>query len=175
MQVFLLFMQVFFHASISTSCKHMVPFFINTEINLILFRIFCLLLCIWVELRRNIFRSIWNETKPCGNLILELKRRYISEKENFWQSVNFTAVFAKNTKKKRLNFPKFAHNFPVDTGHKLNVHKTFRTRPGRLLNILCAFNLRPVSTRFPSEKVNFRLIYLTYISIHNFWRTLLNS
>ena len=29
---------------------------------------------------------------------------------------------------------------------KLNVHKTFRRRPGRLLNVLCTFNLRPVST-----------------------------
>ena len=36
--------------------------------------------------------------------------------------------------------------FPVDTGRKLNVHKTCRRRPGRLLNILCTFNLRPVST-----------------------------
>ena len=35
--------------------------------------------------------------------------------------------------------------FPVDTGRKLNVHKTFRGRPGRLLNVLCTFNLRPVS------------------------------
>ena len=35
---------------------------------------------------------------------------------------------------------------PVDTGRKLNVHKTFRRRPGRLLNVLCTFNLRPVST-----------------------------
>ena len=24
--------------------------------------------------------------------------------------------------------------YPVDIGHKLNVHKTFRRRPGRLLN-----------------------------------------
>ena len=36
--------------------------------------------------------------------------------------------------------------FPVDTGRKLNVHKTFRRRLGRLLNVLCTFNLRPVST-----------------------------
>ena len=35
---------------------------------------------------------------------------------------------------------------PVDTGRKLNVHKTFRRRSGRLLNVLCTFNLRPVST-----------------------------
>ena len=35
--------------------------------------------------------------------------------------------------------------FPVHTGRKLNVHKTFRKRPRRLLNVLCAFNLRPVS------------------------------
>ena len=37
--------------------------------------------------------------------------------------------------------------YPVDTGRKLNVHKTFRRRPGRLLNVLCTLNLRPVSTR----------------------------
>ena len=37
-------------------------------------------------------------------------------------------------------------NFPIDTGRKLNVNKTFRRRPRRLLNILCTFNLRPVST-----------------------------
>ena len=34
----------------------------------------------------------------------------------------------------------------VDTGRKLNVHKTFRRRPGRLLNVLCTFNLCPMST-----------------------------
>ena len=34
----------------------------------------------------------------------------------------------------------------VDTGRKLNVQKTFRRRPVRLLNVLCTFNLRPVST-----------------------------
>ena len=34
----------------------------------------------------------------------------------------------------------------VDTGRELNVHKTLRRRPGHLLNILCTFNLRPMST-----------------------------
>ena len=31
-------------------------------------------------------------------------------------------------------------------GRKLSVHKTFRRPPGRLLNVLCTFSLRPVST-----------------------------
>ena len=35
---------------------------------------------------------------------------------------------------------------PVDIGRKLNVHKTLRRRPERLLNVLCTFNLRIVST-----------------------------
>ena len=35
---------------------------------------------------------------------------------------------------------------PADTGRKLNVHKTFRRRPGRYLNVLFTFNLRPLST-----------------------------
>ena len=34
---------------------------------------------------------------------------------------------------------------PLDIGRQLNVHKTFRRRPGGLLNVLCTFNLRPVS------------------------------
>ena len=38
--------------------------------------------------------------------------------------------------------------YPVETGRKLNVHKTFRRRPERLLNVLCTFNLRPVSTGY---------------------------
>ena len=34
---------------------------------------------------------------------------------------------------------------PVDTGRTLNKYKTFRRCPGRLRNVLCTFNLRPVS------------------------------
>ena len=34
---------------------------------------------------------------------------------------------------------------PLDIGRKLNVHKIFRRRPGRLLNVLYTFNLSPVS------------------------------
>ena len=36
--------------------------------------------------------------------------------------------------------------YPVDTERILNVHKTFRRRFRRLLNVLCMFNVRPVST-----------------------------
>ena len=44
---------------------------------------------------------------------------------------------------------------PVDIGRKLNVHKTFRRRPGCLLNVVCTFNLRPVSTgKVPFFKSN---------------------
>ena len=52
---------------------------------------------------------------------------------------------------------------PVDTGRKLNVHKTFRSRPGRLLNVLCTFNLRPKSTGWwpPVFKPDF-YIFLFY-------------
>ena len=46
---------------------------------------------------------------------------------------------------------KIARHKPVDIGRKLNVHKTFTRRPGRLLNVLCTFNLRPVSTGLVEE------------------------
>ena len=56
---------------------------------------------------------------------------------------------------------------PVDTGLKLNVHKTFSRCPGRLLNVLCTFNLRPVSTgsaktskQTPKLKRTYRFITL---------------
>ena len=51
---------------------------------------------------------------------------------------------------KALKFKKVYIDFchPADTGPKLNVHKTFRGRPGRLLNALCILNLRPVSTGY---------------------------
>ena len=35
---------------------------------------------------------------------------------------------------------------PLDSRRKLNIHKTFRRRPGRLLNVLYTLNLRPVFT-----------------------------
>ena len=38
--------------------------------------------------------------------------------------------------------------YPVDTGHKLNNHETFRRYAGRLVNVLYAFSLRPVSTEY---------------------------
>ena len=59
----------------------------------------------------------------------------------------FFASFLRN-KKKRFS--------PVDTGRTLNVHKTFRRRTGRLLNVLCTFNLRPVPTALLHFKSSFR-------------------
>ena len=40
----------------------------------------------------------------------------------------------------------FLFVFPADARSKLNVHKTFRRRSGRLQNVLYTFNLCPVST-----------------------------
>ena len=47
----------------------------------------------------------------------------------------------------------FTFERPVDTGRKWNVHKTLRRCPGRLLNVLCTFNLRPVSTGERTSKM----------------------
>ena len=44
---------------------------------------------------------------------------------------------------------------PIDTVCKLNGHKMFRRRPGRFLNVLCAFNLRSVSRRILLSKERF--------------------
>ena len=57
-------------------------------------------------------------------------------------SIVYIYITTGNTLKELWRFQDF---IPVDTGRKLNVHKTFRRRPGCLLNVLCTFNLRPVS------------------------------
>ena len=55
---------------------------------------------------------------------------------------------------------------PVDTGHNLNVHKTFRSRPGRPLNVLCTFNLRRVSTGdWDESRYKFYINYPKWSSI----------
>ena len=58
---------------------------------------------------------------------------------------------------------------PVDTGRKLNVHKTFRRRPGHLLNVLSTFNLRPVSTGeiilFIIFPITFRFISTSHVNL----------
>ena len=55
--------------------------------------------------------------------------------------------------------------FPLDTGRKLNVHQTFRRRPGRLLNVLCTFNLRPVSRGFAVVIWFFTFIWIRLLTI----------
>ena len=64
--------------------------------------------------------------------------------------------------------------YPVNSGRKLNVHKTFRRRPECLLNVLCTFNLRPVSTGYGIRGLaNSWFFFLfpsrsQYVSINNF-------
>ena len=38
----------------------------------------------------------------------------------------------------------------------MNVHKTFKRHPGRLLNFLCTFNLRPVSTGISMNRLTLK-------------------
>ena len=98
--------------------------------------------------------------KPCWTPVAELFAKIVN-------GYNMLTIFAKSsinyfrkssatfevskTKKFGKNFNKLSHFLkckfgnPVDTGLKLKVHKSFRRRPGRLLNVLSTFNLRPVS------------------------------
>ena len=62
----------------------------------------------------------------------------------------FVALYARLNALVTHNILKQEISYPVDTGRKLNVHKTFRRRPGYLMNVLCTFNLRPVSMGKPS-------------------------
>ena len=55
--------------------------------------------------------------------------------------------------------------YPQDTGRKLNVHKTFKRclgRLGRLLNVLCTFNLRPVYKEHSNISKRQNIGYINY-------------
>ena len=61
-------------------------------------------------------------------------------------------------------------DFPVDTGRKLNVQKTFRRRPGRLLNGFCTFNLLPVSTGLVAliwKHLNYEINEMLFLYLNN--------
>ena len=53
----------------------------------------------------------------------------------------------------------FLRKGPLDTGLKLNVHKTFRRHHGCLLNALCMFNLYSVPRVWKVVKNRSRLLY----------------
>ena len=53
----------------------------------------------------------------------------------------------------------------LDTGCKLNVHKTCRRLPGRVLNILCTFDLRHVSRGILVETTAKRSTFQTEIHV----------
>ena len=58
----------------------------------------------------------------------------------------------------------------ADTRRKLNVYKTFRRRPRRLLNVLCTFNLRPVSKSKSNEIELLIYIFCWYKIFSRWWR-----
>ena len=57
------------------------------------------------------------------------------------------------------------NHIPVGTELELNVHKTLRRRPGRLLNVSSTFNLRPVSTGtwFLKSRTILHFSYWSYV------------
>ena len=57
----------------------------------------------------------------------------------------------------------YAFTDPLDTGRKLNVHKTFRRRPGHLLNVFCMFNIRSVSRGYVIIGLNLTLLNIETI------------
>ena len=98
------------------------------------------------NLQENTIAKVWLHSILHGFFTINLVHVFRTHQFNHF-------LFYNNTSGRLLlcwKKPKLTHaiQLPVDTGRKLNVHKTFRRRPGRLLNVLCTFNLRPASTGF---------------------------
>ena len=53
---------------------------------------------------------------------------------------------------KFIRTPSYRNPVATSAGRQLNVFKTFRRRPGRLLNVFCTFNLPSVSKRERGKK-----------------------
>ena len=63
------------------------------------------------------------------------------------KQLNF-GIYKQTNTKHRKALTTLLWVYPVDTGRKLSVYKTFRRHPGRLLDVLRTFNLRPVSAGY---------------------------
>ena len=61
--------------------------------------------------------------------------------------------------------------FLVDTGHKLSIQKTLRSRLGLLPNVLCTFSLRPVSTGLRSLNMSTQEFALSQLLQHKLFLT----
>ena len=71
----------------------------------------------------------------------------MSNMKNIFKLLKNIVYTPHTRKKKKIHFVTFTFKMTLlDAGRKLNVHKTFRRRLGRPLNVLCTFNLRSVST-----------------------------
>ena len=114
----------------------------------------------------DIFMVLIKSEKQLKDFMKEQNQKHPSIKFDYEfgsKQIKFLGTFVSVDKKNKvkttlLRKPSGRQNFSVDTGRKLNVHKTFRRRPGRFLNILCTFNLRPVSTGFLNS-------FMTQVSI----------
>ena len=87
----------------------------------------------------------------------------------------FTSILNQSILEKVINKACFQgknakhYRYPIDTGRKLNVHKTFRRRPRRLLNVLCTFNLRPVFTGYFELLIISKLECFQIFDYMSFW------
>ena len=111
----------------------------------------------WSALKKRASTAGWAQSVALewyAGYTIKSDNRYPNNKMLFWRSHPETSIedvflwifeIFKKTSLKTLLSGYLCLDIPLDTGRKLNVHKTFRRRPGHLLNVLCTFNLRPVS------------------------------
>ena len=94
-----------------------------------------------------------SHVRQCNCSLCTFNLRLVRTEWNSWilgftyKQTNKQTNKQKNTKHRKALTTLF-WVYPVDTGRKLNVYKMFRRHPGRLMNVLRTFNLRPVSAGY---------------------------
>ena len=115
----------------------------------------------WLDNIENIFRFAFHKKMRRYKLIRRDFNVGVNEQNILKVKESDKTKNPRNSKKPYMhwftltNVQRFESTFPVDAGRKLNVHKTFRRRHGHLLNVLCTFNLRPVSAGLYDRKQGF--------------------
>ena len=122
----------------------------------------------------------WNENqKKIATIGFQLHHPKLSRESCFTHFLNYRELCKESSTKQATDITS-----PVDTGRKLNIHKTLRRRPGRLLNVLmyvqftsCVYGVQRraifMENHGNNKKINLQFHYCNFSEQSNLYFLLL--